>query len=84
MSERNAMLASAFPSVSRLDVVNRDRGGQDVKEEDDSQLSKRHCRAADREAGLDGETDLTQVQQRIIASGTLTVDEMNTFFFKKK
>ena len=75
------MLASAFPSVSRLDVVNRDRGGQDVKEEDDSQLSKRHCRAADREAGLDG--DLTQVQQRIIASGTLTVDEMNTFFLKK-
>ena len=45
MSERNAMLASAFPSVSRLDVVNRDRGGQDVKEEDDSQLSKRHCRS---------------------------------------
>ena len=38
MSERNAMLASAFPSVSRLDVVNRDRGGQDVKEEGDSQL----------------------------------------------
>ena len=28
-------------------------------------------------------TDLTQVQQRIIASGTLTVDEMNTFFLKK-
>ena len=62
-------LASIIPS--------RDRGGQDVKEEDDSQLSKRHCRAADRE------TDLTQVQQRIIASGTLTVDEMNTFFLKK-
>ena len=77
------MLASAFPSVSRLDVVNRDRGGQDVKEEDDSQLSKRQSRAADREAGLLNETDLTQVQQRIIASGTLTVDEMNTFFLKK-
>ena len=54
-------------------IPSRDRGGQDVKEEDDSQLSKRHCRAA----------DLTQVQQRIIASGTLTVDEMNTFFLKK-
>ena len=39
--------------------------------------------AADREAGLLSETDLTQVQQRIIASGTLTVDEMNTFFLKK-
>ena len=34
--------------------------------------------------GLLNETDLTQVQQRIIASGTLTVDEMNTFFLKKK
>ena len=33
--------------------------------------------------GLLNETDLTQVQQRIIASGTLTVDEMNTFFLKK-
>lgn len=30
--------------------------------------------------GLLNETDLTQVQQRIIASGTLTVEEMNTFF----
>ena len=34
--------------------------------------------------GLLNETDLTQVQQRIIASGTLTVDEMNTFFLKKR
>ena len=33
--------------------------------------------------GLLNETDLTQVQQRIMASGTLTVDEMNTFFLKK-
>ena len=33
--------------------------------------------------GLLNESDLTQVQQRIIASGTLTVDEMNTFFSKK-
>ena len=33
--------------------------------------------------GLLNETDLTQVQQLIIASGTLTVDEMNTFFLKK-
>lgn len=33
--------------------------------------------------GLLNETDPTQVQQRIIASGTLTVDEMNTFFLKK-
>ena len=33
--------------------------------------------------GLLNETDLTQVQQRIIASGTLTVDEMNTFFLMK-
>ena len=33
--------------------------------------------------GLLNETDLTQVQQRIIASGTLTVDEINTFFLKK-
>ena len=30
--------------------------------------------------GLLNEPDLTQVQQRIIASGTLTVDEMRTFF----
>lgn len=33
--------------------------------------------------GLLSEPDLQQVQQRIIASGTLTVDEMNTFFLKK-
>ena len=33
--------------------------------------------------GLLNETDLTQVQQRIIASGTLTVDEINTFFKEK-
>ena len=33
--------------------------------------------------GLLNEADLTQVQQRIIASGSLTVDEMNTFFLKK-
>lgn len=33
--------------------------------------------------GMLNETDLAQVQQRIIASGTLTVDEMNTFFLKK-
>ena len=34
--------------------------------------------------GLLNETDLIQVQQRIIASGNLTVEEMNTFFGKKK
>lgn len=33
--------------------------------------------------GLLNETDITQVQQRIIASGTLTVDEINTFFKEK-
>ena len=33
--------------------------------------------------GLLNEADLAQVQQRIIASGSLTVDEMNTFFLKK-
>ena len=33
--------------------------------------------------GLLNEADLCQVQQRIIASGTLTVEEMNTFFPKK-
>ena len=33
--------------------------------------------------GLLNEADLIQVQQRIIASGNLTVDEMNTFFGKK-
>ncbi len=33
--------------------------------------------------GMLNESDLTQVQQRIIASGTLTVDEMNSFFLKK-
>lgn len=33
--------------------------------------------------GLLNEADLTRVQQRIIASGTLTVEEMNTFFLKK-
>lgn len=36
-----------------------------------------------RYCGLLNEADLTQVQQRIIASGTLTVEEMNTFFLKK-
>lgn len=30
--------------------------------------------------GILNETDLNQVQQRIIASGNLTVDEMNSFF----
>ena len=34
--------------------------------------------------GLLNETDLIQVQQRIIASGNLTVEELNTFFGKKK
>ena len=33
--------------------------------------------------GLLNEDDLSQVQHRIIASGTLTVDEMNSFFLKK-
>ena len=33
--------------------------------------------------GLLNEADLEQVRQRIIASGTLTVEEMNTFFLKK-
>lgn len=33
--------------------------------------------------GLLNATDLTQVQQRIIASGMLTVAEINTFFGKK-
>jgi len=33
--------------------------------------------------GLLNEADLTQVQQRIIASGNLTVDEMIIFFGKK-
>ena len=33
-----------------------------------------------RYCGILNETDLSQVQQRIIASGTLTVDEINTFF----
>ncbi len=33
--------------------------------------------------GILNETDLNQVQQRIIASGNLTVDEMNSFFGKK-
>ena len=33
--------------------------------------------------GILNEADLIQVQQRIIASGNLTVDEMNTFFGKK-
>lgn len=36
-----------------------------------------------RYCGILNEADLTQVQQRIIASGALTVDEMNTFFKKK-
>ena len=35
-----------------------------------------------RYCGILNETDLTQVQQRIIASGNLTVDEINTFFKK--
>ena len=33
--------------------------------------------------GILNEADLNQVQQRIIASGNLTVDEMNSFFGKK-
>ncbi len=33
-----------------------------------------------RYCGLLNESDLTQVQQRIIDSGALTVDEINTFF----
>lgn len=33
--------------------------------------------------GLLEEEDLLQVQQCIMASGTLTMDEMNTFFLKK-
>lgn len=33
-----------------------------------------------RYCGLLNESDITQVQQRIIASGALTVDEINTFF----
>lgn len=33
--------------------------------------------------GLLNEYDLAQVQQHIIASGTLTVEEINTFFRKK-
>ena len=33
--------------------------------------------------GILNESDLNQVQQRIIASGNLTVDEMNSFFGKK-
>ena len=33
-----------------------------------------------RYCGLLNESDLSQVQQRIIASGALTVDEINTFF----
>ena len=33
--------------------------------------------------GILNEADLIQVQQRIIASGNLTVDEMNSFFGKK-
>ena len=33
--------------------------------------------------GILNETDLNQVQQRIFASGNLTVDEMNTFFGTK-
>ena len=36
-----------------------------------------------RYCGILNEEDLTQVQQRIIASGALTLDEMNTFFKKK-
>ena len=33
--------------------------------------------------GLLNEIDLTQVQQRIIASGMLTIAEINSFFYKK-
>lgn len=33
--------------------------------------------------GILNEADLIKVQQRIIASGNLTVEEMNTFFGKK-
>lgn len=36
-----------------------------------------------RYCGLLRHDDLIQVQQRIIASGTLSIDEMNTFFPKK-
>lgn len=36
-----------------------------------------------RYCGLLSDADLKQVQERIIASGTLTVDEMNVFFLKK-
>ena len=37
-----------------------------------------------RYCGLLDEADLCQVQQRIIASGALSVDEMNTFFKKSR
>lgn len=40
------------------------------------EYERRYC-------GLLNESDLLQVQQRIIASGNLTVDEINTFFKKK-
>ena len=36
-----------------------------------------------RYCGILNENDLNQVQERIIASGNLTVDEINTFFGKK-
>lgn len=36
-----------------------------------------------RYCGILNEADLTQVRQSIIASGTLSLDEMNTFFKKK-
>lgn len=36
-----------------------------------------------RYCGILNEADLSQVQQRIIASGTLTVDEINNYFKKK-
>lgn len=36
-----------------------------------------------RYCGILNEEDLTQVQQRIIASGALTLDEMNIFFKRK-
>jgi len=36
-----------------------------------------------RYCGILNEEDLTKVQQRIIASGALTLDEMNTFFKRK-
>ena len=37
-----------------------------------------------RYCGLLNSTDLTKIQQRIIASGTLTTDEINTFLVNGK